>query len=332
MATGANTIELEINVYDDDPTSLCVNHGTGDSDAPSLVDYLHQLHDDVVADTSRQLALVVFDCKFSDRNLGVDLVKAVREQLTYDTGLKVIYSVADWYHLATFELVGHMVSPDPVNHGHGISEGLMIDGENDAARVSGWVLSDVFHQGFGNGISVANSVLGPNVRPSMEYACARRAANEDLKFIYAWTVNSDDDLREYIRIGVDGLITDDVGELSEIVRSEFAGIIRMARREDNPHQPVNTAYGLVIKTADNYGAGTDANLTFTVTGSLGSASVTIDSSLPGRMETDETNFVTLQAPDLGNLWSMTVQRDDQGAGPNWDLAWIQVRSFRYGFN
>ena len=104
----------------------------------------------------------------------------------------------------------------------------------------------------------------------------------------------------------------------------------MAVRGDNPMRPANAAYGLAIHTGDVGSAGTDANVTFTVTGSRGAASVTVDTSLVGRMERNNRNYVTLQSPDLGTLRSITVQRDDTGNAPGWFLDNIVVRSFRYG--
>jgi hypothetical protein len=78
-------------------------------------------------------------------------------------------------------------------------------------------------------------------------------------------------------------------------------------------------------------AGTDAEVTFTLTGSEGSASVTVDAGA-GRMERNETNFVTFQSPDLGKLQAISVQRDNSGIGPDWHLDSIRVESSRYGIN
>jgi hypothetical protein len=97
-------------------------------------------------------------------------------------------------------------------------ERLMVDAENDPIGVSNmFVQRHITHQGFGNGISVLNSILGPNVRPSMERACELRAEANRPRFIYVWTVNAHDLEREYIRIGVDGIICDDVAKLRGIV-------------------------------------------------------------------------------------------------------------------
>jgi len=40
----------------------------------------------------------------------------------------------------------------------------------------------------------------------LELACETRAANGRTKFIYVWTLRDPDKMREFIRIGVDGII------------------------------------------------------------------------------------------------------------------------------
>jgi hypothetical protein len=76
-------------------------------------------------------------------------------------------------------------------------------------------------------------------------------------------------------------------------------------------------------------SGTDANLTFTLTGSKGSAQTTVDASYRARMERNGVNYITLQAPDLGDLISLSVQRDDTGHAPDWRLDKIEVQSAKY---
>src|SRR5262249_13961791 len=96
-------------------------------------------------------------------------------------------------------------------------------------------------------------------------------------------------------------------------------------------------YALKVKTSDHLGAGTDANITFTLTGEAGTASVTVDSSWIGEMERDDTNYVFLHSPDLGRLKTITVKQDGTGGrwgnalgwGSKWDVDWIEVRSAYY---
>ena len=221
----------------------------------------------------------------------------------------------------------------------------MIDGEDKPDDIRKFFNDrGVTSQGFGNGISIINSVLGPKVRPSMEQVCQRRAALGEPKFIYVWTVDAEDDEKEYLRIGVDGIIVDyetDVEMMhvgNQLKRfkefldgsEEFKSVVRYANRDDDPFNPPNNNYGLTVKTGDEGHAGTDANVTFTLTGANGSASVTVNTQLPHRMERNDENYVTLQCSDLGALQSITVSRDDQGNAPDWYVDSIEVASARYG--
>jgi glycerophosphoryl diester phosphodiesterase len=60
----------------------------------------------------------------------------------------------------------------------------------------------------------------------MERACEFRAEMNRTRFIYVWSVQDGDLLREYIRIGVDGIVTDDVAKLHAIAKEpEFQPLI-----------------------------------------------------------------------------------------------------------
>src|SRR6185436_3618451 len=67
LSSGANALELDVNVYQSNHNELCIGHGpklwTGgcNDKAPALADYLKNLHE--VARTNTNLTLVYFDCK-----------------------------------------------------------------------------------------------------------------------------------------------------------------------------------------------------------------------------------------------------------------------------
>jgi hypothetical protein len=294
--------------------------------APSLVSYLQGLHQ-LVRDHPA-LSLVVFDCKqeVTSPDHGFELLMAIRTYLTFDNDLNVIISIGNRGHNrgAFFDRIVDILGP---------REGLMIDAEDDPGAVSNYFTSrGVTHQGYGNGISFANFVLGPYYRYTPEGACGIRAQAGRPRFIYVWTVNAQDELREYIRIGVDGAITDDPKDLHDIATEpQFASLIRFANRADNPFQPANFGYGLHIRTADKWQAGTDANLTFTLHGSKGSCFKTINAQLIKRMESDEWNWVTIPSDDIGALESITVQRDNHGNASDWflDRSFFEVKQLSF---
>lgn len=336
LDSGANAIEPDVNVYKDDKDQLCIDHGTisgkpaahyrkGKPTAPPLTKFLKDLHN--IAIKRPELALVLFDCKpevAKSSKHGTTLLHAIRSLLTFDINLNVIISVAEQSQTAIFNKIKSDLKP---------REGLMIDGEKDPISVSKFFTKGrVTNQCFGSGISFMNFLLGPKYRSSIERACEFCAETNKIRFVNAWTVNNvlKKDMEEYINIGVDGIITDKIKKLHLIVKdTKFKHIIRLAKRSDNPFNPPNFAYGLSIHTGDKSGAGTDADVTFTLRGTKGTSSVTVNTGLYDRMERNNWNYVTLQSPDLGTLKSITVQRDNSGLGPNWYLDRILVKSFRY---
>lgn len=323
LAGGANAIEPDINIFADNPEALCVSHTQGDDSDLTLVEYLQGLHDVVMEHP--ELALIIFDCKeeVATADRGVEILQAIRTHLTHDNQVKVILSVGKLADGDLFTKICTMLGPN---------EGGMIDEEGDPRRVVAFFSQlGIHNQCHGNGISVMNSTIGPLYRYSTEEACELRAGTNLPKFINTWTVNNVDDMCEYIRIGVDSLITDEVATLQEVVQSpEFTAIIRMATRSDDPFTPANYAYGLTIYTGDIFLAGTDESITFTLRGTEGAVSKTIDASLIKRMERGSTNHVAISSVNLGDLESITVQHDNPGIGHDWYLDRIEVRSHEFG--
>ena len=328
LAAGANAIEPDVNAYADQPTEICIGeasiidpmHGCG-ADAPPLCQFLDALHD--IAVSTPALTLVVFDCKpkIATPDFGLTLLTEVRNRLTFDTGLNVVLSVAERSHGAFF---------DKIRQGLGPREGLMVDEENDPVAIAAY-LAGVANPCYGNGIAVANDILVPNVRPSMDRACEYRAATGLLSFLYVWSVNEEERMRDYLRIGVDGFISDCLPKVNAVLQeNEFRNAFRSPTRLDNPFAPPNLAYGLAIFTGDLEGAaaGPDAHVQITLTGANGDASMVLDASLPERLDRNSWTFVTLFTADLGELQSLTVQFVNPGA--TWYLDHVQVNGIRFG--
>jgi glycerophosphoryl diester phosphodiesterase len=323
LELGANAIEPDVNVYLADANALCISHDKAAGNAPSLQAFLTDLRR--VAREDERLALVVFDCKtaLAKPRHGAALLRAIRTHLSADTGLNVVLSVAELSEFGMFRDIAAGLGP---------REGLMVDFEDDPVAVSRRFARAAVSNGcYGNGISVLNAQLGPHVRPSMERACALRAASGQPRFIYVWTVNDGALLREYVRIGVDGIITDDPARLRHIVSTpDFARQVRLATRDDVPFAAAHGAYALTVHTAQVAWAGTDAFLTFTLRGDHGTAAVTVDAQWGHRMESGRTDYVTLRSADLGPLQSLTVSLVEQGMDSDWRLERIEVASERYG--
>lgn len=325
LYAGANAIEPDVNVYADDARRLCISHGEGDDSAPGLEDFLRDLCVLAKEDgPGSRLSLIVFDCKpkASTPEVGLILLRAIRTCLSNETGIHVILSVAAFDQVCLFDFIKDQLSE---------REGLSVDEEDDPLAVAAYFTqAGVTNQGYGNGISVGNpSLTAPELHPSMERACAFRASTNQVRFVFAWTINDEALIRAYIRIGVDALITDEVEALVRIVQQN-PDLIRMADRSDNPMQPANRAYSLSIHTGDVFLAGTNTCLVFTLGGTNGTASVTLDANFMFRMERNHWNYVTLYSGDLGALQTITVQSENQGLGADWYLDKVLVESFCYG--
>jgi glycerophosphoryl diester phosphodiesterase len=340
LAAGANAIEIDVTAYEDNLDALCIDHAglTGDSPgdpgAPRFSDYLRALRP-IADQMGERLALVVFDVKSPAATPahGRTMLKDIRAILTSGTRLNIVMSVADVTSSTPYKLNGATVFDDIVST-LDPREGLMVDQDDSPDRVASFFRSrGVTRFCYGNGTSFNLSDEGAMVyRTPIEQACWMRATKLGPRFIYAWTVNGTKNQRLYLRIGVNGIIADVLGLLflSDMLQTpEFAALYRRAQRSDNLFLPPSAAYGLTVHTSNVGQAGTDANVTFTVTGTNGSRSTTMDANYNRRLERGLTNFLVLTSPDLGDLLSVTVQRDNDGNAPDWHLAWIVVESFRY---
>ena len=337
---GVNAVEVDVTAYEFDLNRLCVDHAgllgdsPGDADAPRFDDFLDGLH--TVAIQHPGLALIVFDCKppAATPQLGRTILDTVRARLTHDTALNIIISVADVTSSNPYRLNGTSVF-DEIASDIGPREGFMIDETDSPDAVAAFFAAKgVTRFCYGNGTSSPFSDEGAYVyRIPIERACWMTVTRNEPRFVYAWTVNDVGDQKLYMHVGVNGMISDDDGisHYPSLLRSgEFNRRFRPAIRSDNPFLPPNSAYGLTVRTSDIHMAGTDANVTFTLTGTKGASSVTVDTSYNGRMERGDTNFVALTSPDLGSLKTISVRRDDSGNAPDWHLDSITVASHRFG--
>jgi hypothetical protein len=296
----------------------------------TLEDYLDGIHD--LAISHPALSLVVLDIKpqaAAASGSAQKIYDAVHQHLLRDgqtdsISLNVIYSVAARYP------DGGNIFPDlaPLI-ATGVREGLQVDGEDDPAQVQRFFQArSVTLFGFGDGTAGANLVgIGPNTLSAIENYTWLRADSGSPQTAYAFSIQDQETLKEYITTGVDAIITDTVDDLATIVKGRTD--VRLATRDDNPFAPLNEANALKIHTGDVADAGTDANVTFTLTGCLGQATATIDTSRIGRMERNATNYWAIPSKHLGLLTSLEVSRDDQGLATGWWLDTVDISSRLY---
>ena len=65
-------------------------------------------------------------------------------------------------------------------------------------------------------------------------AIALRQHAHELKLVYTWTANSEKTMRNFLDLGVDGMITGRVSRLRKLIDTEYHDTIEMATAEDNP--------------------------------------------------------------------------------------------------
>jgi hypothetical protein len=322
---GANAIEPDLN-YDEATDTLIVSHGkisAGRShqakvEAARFDKYLAELVQFATEPgNGRNLALVYIDSKIEGGRLGQRTLELVHA--AYDRAgltLPTIYAVGSLPMTNFFDTMG----PNLRSY-----EGAIVDEEDNADVVDAVLKSKrVARRSYGDGI--APWLPGPNVRTSVERGLAIKATSGSIAHVNVWTLVNDSRMRDYVRAGVDSMITDDLSGLRRILAEpEFASTRRIAVRSDDPFNVGRPAYALTVKTGTRWGAGTDAHITFTLRGTTSTVTQVMDSSYVKHMENGDTNFVSFFGTDIGTPLSVSVSIDNAGNGPTWDLAFIEVR-------
>ncbi|MCP4399080.1 MAG: hypothetical protein GY801_17485, partial [bacterium] len=341
IGEGANAIECDI-MHDDG--KFIVKHPLPDvSTNPvplpisvELVPYLRSMA--TIARNNNRLALVIFDCKESNPNLAVPLLETIRNHLTNVVHLNVLISVGSFNDRQFLAPLAARLRTREGDHTLP-PEGVAIDYDNDPARVSDFFLRlQIQKHAYGNGIT--SPLPAPNVPPSIMEAVAHKSLRHGIRFVYVWTVDDRNSMRDYLRMGVDGIMTNNVRELVDIVPEyEFQRVIRIAQRSHDPFALSNIpGYVLEVNTNNRRTAGSDANLRFRLTGSEDTIGTTINAWPPGLFESGDRNNVTLIGRFIGSPQNLTVSRDSAGNAPGWRLNDVVLRSrllqssMRFNFN
>lgn len=366
LSNGANALEPDVNTVAHDAVgcgpvgSLNISHD-GYCAAPpftgtGLIEYLDGLHEiargedaGLASGVGERLALIAFDIKpdAATADHGVELLDAIRAHLTRPgtpdaVDITIILSVGTRDDKAVFDRLKQgpaPATPDPNVRYLGPREGVQVDADNDPDAIVTFFTDRGFTSiGYGNGTLGP----GPHLIKSMDRASYLRAAYGVLKSVtYAFTINLDDSMRDFISTGADGIISDDIADLKAVVdgRSD----VRVATRADNPLRPdtneSSQAYGIQVTTKDESLAGVDADLTFTLSGTKGDATAPVyDACLykpaacssntdTGRMERNGTDYVTVtNAQDLGRPTKIHIVSSDSN---DWVPNTFEVRSVRY---
>jgi hypothetical protein len=350
---GANALEPDLMVlpagshlaqapFTPNPTGIVMYHDpyVATTRVPLTLDeYLKGVHELALVHTN--LSLIVFDTKSSAATAanGRAVLDSIRANLnTGPVHINVILSVAERADAAFFDNILGDLGP---------TEGVQIDQEDDPADINHWWFNTEHY--FGNiGYGDGTVGVGPNLPRAIDHAAFLRATTGFPKAVtYVYVLNAESSEDSFIYAGVDGIIPDTffldpagpdldpafIDGLINVV-SQHHPEVRLATPADNPFLPANEAYGLEITTSNVDDAGTDADLTFTLHGCRGDATITVDTGEihlgfeSGRMEKHQTDWVTIPSKDLGTLTSITVHNDGV-LQDGWHLHDIRVSSIRY---
>jgi len=252
LAAGVNGLEIDVNLVAGETNALCIGHGphlggAADKDASvPLAEFLCGLH--ALARTNN-LCLIYFDCKTlaATPERGAMLLQSIRDHLE-GTG-------KDRLDIASLISVGKLKEKAmfaDITRGLGPREGLMVDGYSDPVAVNDFFgHENVSNQAFCDGIVPVNTFMSQfAVAPSVERACRMRDSQHQIRFVGTWSVNNPWWQHRYIKMGVDGIVTDGhpvwynfcwanwgngVRSLTSMVRKHGADLgIRLATRADNP--------------------------------------------------------------------------------------------------
>ena len=291
---GANAVEID--VHDTADGRWVVSHDTPSSDAPELAEFLRQIS--AVAREHSALCLVTLDCKTYNPALAAGLFASARDNwalLARETGRPYIVSIPHRENLEFFEpVLGELRD----------FEGLMIDEDDDPVAVAK-ALARAKNPCFGDG--TATFLPGPDVRPAMEQAAAIQARDRSIKFTYSWSFTQIASLAEQLDIGVDGIITDNVPGLLQLVRERPAAV-RRANAGDDPFATDLPGYGLAVRTSAD--PSPDGSLELTLHGDRANATKVVSASPAGRFEAASTTFVTLRGEDVGKPHSISARAID----------------------
>jgi hypothetical protein len=105
----------------------------------------------------------------------------------------------------------------------------------------------------------------------------------------------------------------------------FARMYELAANGHNPFDtPPPPRYLLTIKTRDAHLAGTDVPVRFTLEGTAGTLETTLDCDFRDILERDNTDFLTLEGIDLGEVLRLTIAQQSSGLNAGWSPEFIRL--------
>ena len=221
---GANAVECDVNYYNG---RFYAQHDPL-SEGTELSDFLKKIRE--VADgVKERFALIIFDLKETINMPRLKKVHTlVRSFFSDGTGIKVIYSVSSLRRGSIFK--GILSELD-------LREALSIDESDYPLKVQHFFEGlGINRSCYGNGITAAlPEDFGGPIRESLKKAVLLKMRRHIIKFVYIWTIDLKASMREYLDIGVDGIMTNHADDLREILREKkYSSAFLLATRSDAP--------------------------------------------------------------------------------------------------
>jgi hypothetical protein len=169
---------------------------------------------------------MVFDMKDVGKKKIADLLNLIRTELTDTTGINIILSYAGWDERQRFLTISDRLNSN---------EGLSIDAYNHPKSVAAFFEEiGVTNNCYGNGITEWSPDITNNIEESICKALMFKKRRGVIKLVYIYTLDKKSSMRKYLKIGVDGIMTNDVKDLVNVLRSKtFKERIRLATRDEN---------------------------------------------------------------------------------------------------
>lgn len=224
LGEGANAVECDVNCYND---RFYVQHDSL-SERTELSDFLKKIRR--VADVVKErFVLIIFDLKETINMPRLKQVHALVGSLFSEgTGIRVIYSVSSLRRGSIFK--GILPEMDP-------QEALSIDESDYPLKVQHFFEGiGIDRNCYGNGITAAlPEDFGGPIRESLKKAVLLKMRRQIIKFVYIWTIDLKSSMREYLDIGVDGIMTNHTSGLKEVLHEKkYRSTFRLATRSDTP--------------------------------------------------------------------------------------------------
>ena len=234
LRSGANAIEPDV-CFDDASQSFQVHEqlfflprfiSRWLFSGPALDEYLKALKIRLEQESTLNLAMIALDLKEPYSYEINRLFDTIRKNFSqYFPGVLILATVSDAKGMSFLA----KVNPQQANEAVGVDEYTSPDDVHNFFQPTG------LRHAYANGSSF---FLTPTTRfhKDIERATALRDQGgvNSFRLVYVWTVKSERSMRFYLDRNVDGMITDNVPELLNLLNNEYAGRYSLATMEDTP--------------------------------------------------------------------------------------------------